>query len=251
MREGAHYIQSECERFCCGALKLAFLGEGKPAYQSSLGLDAQVVVGYDMSSSLSAASDSSSILNGGNELISTTTRQDGGVDDQSNMPESVSDALELASPMESYFSTRLVSSYFEVWDYRGGARFLGFVADRHGERCMVVFFDKRAFGHDLKAGYVYTIFVSLLFRSVFGTRWFDHANKHYALRMMELLELCHTPEFDCSEVIICLDRSLLQGESRGVVRDFGWVGFKPTTLSDWTDAGEIVSDCWFFLSMKV
>jgi Ornithine decarboxylase antizyme len=44
----------------------------------------------------------------------------------------------------------LVDSYLEVWDYQGGCRFRGFVAERDEETAMFVFFDEGAFGHGLK-----------------------------------------------------------------------------------------------------
>ena len=43
-------------------------------------------------------------------------------------------------------------SYFELWDYAGGNRFRGFVAQRDGKRGMFVFFDHRSFGLDMKPG---------------------------------------------------------------------------------------------------
>lgn len=51
-------------------------------------------------------------------------------------------------------STGLIRSYWEMWDYRGGCRFRGFVAERDEETAMFVFFDEGAFGHGLKPGYV-------------------------------------------------------------------------------------------------
>jgi len=49
-----------------------------------------------------------------------------------------------------------VKEYVEVFDYVGGARFRGFVAEQGGERSMFVFFDKEVIGKDLKPGYVST-----------------------------------------------------------------------------------------------
>lgn len=46
----------------------------------------------------------------------------------------------------------LVSDWVEVWDYVGGNRFRGFVADKADEKAMVVFFDQNVIGGDLKAG---------------------------------------------------------------------------------------------------
>ncbi|KAJ4347308.1 uncharacterized protein N0V89_011248 [Didymosphaeria variabile] len=46
----------------------------------------------------------------------------------------------------------LVSDWIEVWDYVGGIRFRGFVAEKAGEKAMFVFFDQNVIGGDLKAG---------------------------------------------------------------------------------------------------
>jgi len=47
----------------------------------------------------------------------------------------------------------LVTQWVEIWDYVGGARFRGFVAEKEdGERAMFVFFDDGVVGSDLKPG---------------------------------------------------------------------------------------------------
>ena len=46
----------------------------------------------------------------------------------------------------------LVTDWLEIWDYVGGNRFRGFVAEKDGERTMCVFFDQEVIGGDLKAG---------------------------------------------------------------------------------------------------
>jgi hypothetical protein len=48
--------------------------------------------------------------------------------------------------------TGVVSDWIEMWDYVGGIRFRGFVA----QKAMFVFFDQEVVGGDLKAGYVLT-----------------------------------------------------------------------------------------------
>jgi hypothetical protein len=47
-----------------------------------------------------------------------------------------------------------VSDWIEMWDYVGGIRFRGFVAEKEDERAMFVFFDQAVVAGDLKAGYV-------------------------------------------------------------------------------------------------
>jgi hypothetical protein len=51
-------------------------------------------------------------------------------------------------------SAPAVDAFLEIWDYSGGSRFRGFVADRLGSKGLFIFFDQGAFGHDLKAGWV-------------------------------------------------------------------------------------------------
>jgi hypothetical protein len=46
----------------------------------------------------------------------------------------------------------LVSDWVEVWDYVGGVRFRGFVAEKEGERSLFVFFDQDVIGAKIKAG---------------------------------------------------------------------------------------------------
>jgi len=48
----------------------------------------------------------------------------------------------------------MVREYVEMWDYAGGLRFRGFVAEAHGERSLFAFFDQQVIGEDLKPGYV-------------------------------------------------------------------------------------------------
>ena len=45
-----------------------------------------------------------------------------------------------------------VSVWIEMWDYVGGIRFRGFVAEKDDERAMFVFFDQSVVAGDLKAG---------------------------------------------------------------------------------------------------
>ena len=68
---------------------------------------------------------------------------------------------------------------------------------------------------------------------------------------MTLMELA-TALFNCSQVIVCLDRSI-EGAGLGkLIRNFGWVGFGLTTLDGWGGGvvqGDLISDRWIFLSM--
>jgi hypothetical protein len=117
-----------------------------------------------------------------------------------------------------------VAQWFEMWDYVGGARFRGFVTTgEDNERSMFVFFDHGVKGRDLKPG------------------------------LMALLELCaHSSPLMSSHLTICLPRKSPESETASLMRDLGWVGFEPTTLSRWMSEGHIddVSDRWLFVGME-
>jgi hypothetical protein len=132
----AHHIRSECERFCCETLKAIFLGEGTLALQGSLEMDAQNM-------RLGSHGNLTPLSNdiGGGYLLD---HGDGHV----GLSSSTSSAETLAA------TNGLVRSYWEMWDYQGGCRFRGFVAEGEHQTGMFIFFDEKAFGHGLKAGYV-------------------------------------------------------------------------------------------------
>lgn len=118
-------------------------------------------------------------------------------------------------------STGLVTDWLEVFDYVGGNRFRGFVAEQDGEKTMFVFFDQSVIGGDLKPG------------------------------LMALLELCDLSYFSCSRLVTCLDRHTESRAMDALVKDLGWIGFQLTTLDDWTRSDLITSGRWFFMDMDV
>ncbi|KAF2835090.1 hypothetical protein M501DRAFT_909887, partial [Patellaria atrata CBS 101060] len=113
----------------------------------------------------------------------------------------------------------VVKEWCEIYDYAGGALFRGFTTGEDDGRTLFVFFDERVTGRDLKPG------------------------------LMAILELCDTPEFNCSRLVVSLDRATEQTDMRPLMRDLGWVGFEPSTLDPWTRNIEITSKKWFFMSM--
>jgi hypothetical protein len=58
------------------------------------------------------------------------------------------------SPEPENFNAQhgVVSDWIEMWDYVGGIRFRGFVAEKEDEKAMFVFFDQSVVVGDLKAG---------------------------------------------------------------------------------------------------
>lgn len=116
--------------------------------------------------------------------------------------------------------TGVVSDWIEMWDYVGGVRFRGFVADKEEEKAMFVFFDSSVVAGDLKAG------------------------------LMALLELCEVDQFSCDRLIVCIDRQADSMARDTLVKDLGWIGFSLTTLDDFSEGAALTSDKWLFMDME-
>lgn len=67
---------------------------------------------------------------------------------------------------------------------------------------------------------------------------------------MALLELADEV-FACSQVIICLDRSLPELDSKAFMKNLRWVGFELMPLDNWAKAMDVTSDKWLLLGMEV
>ena len=67
---------------------------------------------------------------------------------------------------------------------------------------------------------------------------------------MALIELAATP-FECSQVVICLDRKADLEESKALMKSLRWVGFELITLEIWSQQGMLTSDKWLFLGMEL
>jgi hypothetical protein len=131
----------------------------------------------------------------------------------------------------------VVRDWIEMWDYVGGIRFRGFVAEKEDEKAMFVFFDQSVVVGDLKAGYAIPVsfsFIPLLTQS----------------RLMALLELCEVDHFSCDRLVVCIDRHAEQMGRDSIVKDLGWIGFSLTTLDDFSETGELTSDKWLFMDME-
>ncbi|EME81487.1 uncharacterized protein MYCFIDRAFT_140215, partial [Pseudocercospora fijiensis CIRAD86] len=115
----------------------------------------------------------------------------------------------------------LITKYVEIWDYVAGARFRGFVAEKEDMATMCVFFDKDVVGMYLKPG------------------------------LMSLLELASSDHFDCTDIVICIDRSADSEDFKDLMRSLNWVGFELTMLEAWTGSEGCISDRYVFLGMDV
>ncbi|RDW91264.1 hypothetical protein BP5796_02429 [Coleophoma crateriformis] len=119
-----------------------------------------------------------------------------------------------------------IDAWLEIWDYAGGCSFRGFVGGNGEEKSLFAFFDEGVVGRDLKQGQVIH---SLL---------------------MALLELADEV-FACSQVVICLDRSLPKLDSKAFMKSLRWVGFELITLDHWARAMDVTSENWLLLGMEV
>ncbi|KAK5138003.1 hypothetical protein LTR08_005800 [Meristemomyces frigidus] len=197
--EAAHHITEECERLFCETLKAVFLVEKDTGLENSLVMDAH------MNSSKNRAVDI--------PLPTYTSILKHGPPTPSPSPD------ERIYPVTKTGAS--VTEYVEVWDYAGGTRFRGFVAEKDDERAMFVFFDKEVVGKDLKPG------------------------------LMALLELASSDSFECSQLVVGVDRTANDEDVKDTTRDLGWVGFELIMLDEWSGDRGCTSDRWIFTAMDV
>jgi hypothetical protein len=67
---------------------------------------------------------------------------------------------------------------------------------------------------------------------------------------MALIELAETV-FAVSQVIICLDRSVQEGERKAFMKSLRWVGFELITLDLWANDVDVTSEKWLYLGMEI
>jgi len=67
---------------------------------------------------------------------------------------------------------------------------------------------------------------------------------------MALIELAETV-FAVTQLVICLDRSVPDGESKAFMKSLRWVGFELITLDMWVDDVDVTSKRWLYLGMEV
>jgi hypothetical protein len=149
---------------------------------------------------------------------------------------------------QPFSSTATVVDCIEMWDYVGGTRFRGFVAEKDGEKALFVFFDQTVIGRDLKAGYV-----SLSLPTPLQRRQ-SKLTTTSPNSLMALLELCDVPYFSCARLVVCVDRHAGAAARDSIAKDLGWIGFGLTTLDDFVPDddmhAEVTSQKWLFMEME-
>jgi len=69
-------------------------------------------------------------------------------------------------------------------------------------------------------------------------------------RLMALIELAETV-FALSQVVICVDRSVPEVDSKVFMKSLRWVGFELVTLDMWAKDLDITSNKWLLLGMEI
>lgn len=113
-----------------------------------------------------------------------------------------------------------IDAWFEIWDYTGGCSFRGFVGGNGDEKTLFAFFDDSVIGRDLKHG------------------------------LMALIELADEV-FAVSQVVVCVDRSIPDGDRSAFLKSLRWVGFELTTLDMWSSQLDTTSDKWLLMGLEV
>lgn len=190
--DAALHITEECERLFCETLKTVFLVEKDSGLENSLVMDLRTNNGHhDGHGSDAQPIPQSTVLRHGQ--VTPSPSPDGRV-----FPKS---------------EGGMIKEYVEVYDYAGGARFRGFVAEKEDMRSMFIFFDKEVIGMDLKPG------------------------------LMSLLELASSEHFSCDQLVICVDRNADEADVKEVNRNLGWVGFELVMLDSWTSSSSPDQGC--------
>lgn len=67
---------------------------------------------------------------------------------------------------------------------------------------------------------------------------------------MALIELAEAV-FAVDQVVICIDRTVLEEDRKSLMKSLRWVGFEMITLDMWAGALDVTSDKWLYLGMEI
>jgi hypothetical protein len=56
---------------------------------------------------------------------------------------------------------------------------------------------------------------------------------------------------DCSNLVVCISRSIMDEEAKALMKGLGWAGFTLTTLDFLTGGVDDISEKWLFMGMEV
>ncbi|KAJ2902085.1 hypothetical protein MKZ38_001058 [Zalerion maritima] len=133
-------------------------------------------------------------------------------------------------PCDSYFRNGALSppvpcteatAWMEIWDFANGPSLRAFVADDGEEKSLFVFLHDGIIGREMK---------------------------HTLVAIIELAE----GYLECSSIVLCIERSIPEEESQGLMKNLQWVGFELTTLDKWAqDIDTTTSRQWLYMGMEV
>lgn len=69
-------------------------------------------------------------------------------------------------------------------------------------------------------------------------------------RLVALIELAESP-LACSQLVICVDRSMSEEDAKTLEKGLKWAGFSLTTLDYWAHGLDVTSEKWLFMGMEV
>ncbi|KAL2193114.1 ornithine decarboxylase antizyme-domain-containing protein [Corynascus similis CBS 632.67] len=206
-------IREECERFFCESLRAMLLGERNAALQGS-GLASVYNDSYNNDSYNHSISNNASRSDGRAQAV--------GQHGQLTPPNDFPIGDETLMGRCGFGAQGAVLSWLEIWDYAGGSSFRGFVASdaRRETRSLFVFFDAHSVTRDLKQA------------------------------LVALIELAEGP-LACSHMVICIERSIPEEETKGLTKGLQWAGFSLTTLDFWSPGVDVLSKRWLFMGMEL
>lgn len=90
-----------------------------------------------------------------------------------------------------------------------------------------------------------TIHLESLTHSMFRSQ-----EANFACRLVALIELAEGP-FECSHIVVCIDRAITEEERKPLMNGLQWAGFSLTTLDHFTGGMDVTSSKWLFMGMEV
>ncbi|KAK7744540.1 hypothetical protein SLS53_003425 [Cytospora paraplurivora] len=220
-------IREECERFFCETMVAVFYGE-RNGHTAVSGLTGVYQHQYQTNSSNGSHlphHDSGS--DAGSSLHSVDSGYFGSYSSTNNHHHQAVDYRRTSAQDEKHVDSRVngtveATQWLEIWDYQGANSFCAFVAEDFAlnEKALFVFFDAGVIGRDLKKS------------------------------LVALIELAESP-LACSQLIVCLDRSIEPDDAKTLTKGLQWAGFELATLDHWAGGVDVTSKEWLFMGMEV
>ncbi|ROV94558.1 hypothetical protein VMCG_08168 [Cytospora schulzeri] len=230
-------IREECERFFCETMMAVFYGE-RNGHSAVSGLTG-VYQHHQTNSSSNGRLQHDSASDTGSSLYSVDSGYFGSFSSSTSINNNNPNAVNYRrssthqptppydGPEEMCVDGRVngtieATQWMEIWDYQGANSFRAFVAEDFAlnEKSLFVFFDAGVVGRDLKKS------------------------------LVALIELAESP-LACSQLILCVDRSIELEDAKTLTKGLQWAGFELATLDHWAGGLDVTSKEWVFMGMEV